>query len=754
VGVAPLLMTFAFADAMLFRELPFAAPEQLVEIRVRDVRSGRATSLVPFGLFEALSQSNPATMPVAPAFAEGGRSDTLDLQGETVPMRLAAVSPAFFSVLGVRPMIGRLFDRDEFGVSGTILLTHSFWRTSCSGQADVVGRAMTFGSGRRVVVGVLPADFVWPERTSAPDALVPVSDDGGRSRRIRVSPLIGRVRDGLNIAQAGERLQAISWGPEANDFVPELRPLRVALFGDRRPLLQGLLLAAGALVILGCLSVAGLLAAWHAQRQHQWAVRCALGASRVDLALDVGFTCAGLTFAASVIAYGLAALGILVFRRITAWPEFALAPVTADVRVAVFASGTAMFAAVLLTSLQLWRASRPELSRVLQAAHGSRDQRSHVRLDCGLIAAQVALGMALSAFAVAGAVSVWRLSVADMGFDPAGLVAVDVIVPFDRYPTHAQRTTAFETLIARLKQLPQVTHVGAADYPPTGAGGRLFLNGQGTQDSGFIRAVTPGYFAAMGLHLRQGRLFSREDIDRMSPVAVINEKAARLLFGAASPIGRQLREGMSGQPREIVGVVSNSKTSQTDITMPFAYVPFEATTGTLVVRGDASSDQLLATVGRSLAEREPGIAVKPWSVERQLSGLIERPRVIAWLFTGGAACGLGLATLAVFGVVRYHVRRRRCEMGIRMALGACPFDVTVESAGLAVRALAWGWTTGLLVAIIASRIVRGTIAGAFEPTILSYAVATTLCGVATLGGLARPVMEALHNNPADSLRES
>jgi predicted permease len=648
------------------------------------------------------------------------------------------------------------------------IVSHEFWQTRLGSDPRALTRSIQLGDTRRMVIGVLPAGFRFPGMPKADIVVTQALPSAAPAQRKNGWIYgVGRLRDGVTLERAQSELTAISRQFET-EFPDQNRGTRYealsvtdALVGDtRRPLLL-LLAAVGFVLLIACVNVGNLLLGRALGRQQEVAIRLALGANRSRLITHVLAEGLGLAVVGAIAGAIVATLAVPILTALI--PGAALLPgiehAGVDVRVLLFAFGAALLSAVLSSAaacVSLVRGDRHTVGqRRTTMAPGERLAAS------ALAAAEIALAVVLLAGAGLTLRSFANLLAVDPGFTASGVLTVEFALPDGRYGNDEARRAFYARAFADVEALEGVEAVGAAMVTPlTGNNWSVPLQrvdrpvaaGQRPPEVGW-QLASQGYFRALRIPLRKGRLFEPRDATG-APVVIISEAVADRFFPGEEPLGH--RVDLGDIKPEIVGVVGNiRRAALTDDPRADLYFPFErimSPTTTLFVRAGGDPTASLPAVRAAIARIEPNAVLYEM---RTLSSIAEESaaltRLATRLLSGFAVIALLLAIIGVYGVMSYRVRRRTRELGTRVALGASPGAITRlvlgHAATVALVGLAGGTAAALLFAQSLTSLLFGV--APWDPVTL-VSVAVLLAG-ATLAASYLPARRAAHVDPVAAL---
>jgi putative ABC transport system permease protein len=760
-------------EGVLLRPLPYPAPDRLVRIAERTARSDAApTSYLNFSDWREQSRSFEAMAGVAARY--------VTLTGGTQPVRAATqfVSADYFRVAGVEPLIGRGISAEENRAGGApvVVVSERLWRETLGAPVNLEGVHVTLTDmlGRTesyAVVGVMPPGYTLLEEVDvyAPlDRGVPWSVRGNH-----VLSVVGRMRAGVALTVARAELSAVharirEQNPDLDAIDVSARLLTEQVLGPLRKPLLLLLGAAGILLLMAFGNVAGALLARGIARGQELQVRAALGASRRRLVVQLLCESALLALPASVLAVIIANVLVGFFATVDptvmprlqqvapSWLALAgCAAAVASLGVVSFGLGTA-----LLTSRWSLDALR---TRGVATRPG---ERAGWR---ALLSAEVTLAFMLLITAGLLGRSLWEIAAEDTGFDPTGVITVDLNLPQQKYTTSSDYIRYFDETLGVLRATPGVESAGLGNMLPLPKGGSI--GGPVELETGPVpdlfaeyRVADEGYFDALRIRLLRGRLFEARDRDGAPHAVVINETLAQRLWGDADPLGRRflLPAGTDPYPGEwlnVVGVVEEVRPWTAEAgTLPVFYVSYRQrpaflsfTSATLLVRQNGVTVPTSELLDR-LRALDPDVPLRVRTLQERLAtGVADRNLVFSVLGVF-AALALVLAGIGMWGVTSFVISRRVREVGIRLALGAVPAQVRRTLQADSFVPLAIGIVAGALLALAVTRWIRSLLfeVSGYDPLTVA-AVVVILTATSWLASYL-PARRTARTDPAVTLR--
>jgi putative ABC transport system permease protein len=777
LGIGANTAIFSVVNTVLLQPLPYPQPQQLVRIaseQRNQALDGRGAFSVPD--FLDIQKSSTTLEYVATLKGTG----TMTTDGNE-PERLlgAAVSADYFNVLGVKPVLGRIFTREEDtpGAASVVLISHGLWQRRYGGDPNIIGREIELG-GKTTVVGVMPAGFEYPISDDNQDFWEPIFSATFMTKEIREEranrslPVIGKLKPGATVEQAKADLDLISRqveqnSPESNtNVIFNAVSMHEDITRDYRPALLVMLGAVGLVLLIACANVANLLLARAVARQKEIAIRMALGASRRRIAGQLLTESILLSLAGGALGLLLATWGtdLLVAYGPADVPR--LRDVGVDRYVLFFTLGLATLTGIVFGLAPALQASKPAPGSMLkESGRGVYTGRSRMR--SALIVSEVALSLMLLAGAGLLINSFWRLLHTDAGFDTKGVLALDIPLGRERYKTPEQRAAAFQQLIARMKTVPGVRDASVvSNVPLTDFDVELSFQIEGRppykpgEEAVADYTIAGGeYFRTMDIALLRGRVFTDSDTANSPQVMVVSNAFAKYYFPNEDAIGKRIiMDGDDKTPIEIIGVVDDVRRNGLDQgvepEMYVSYVQKPDRRLNLVIRSTTEDASQLAQAARAEVKAfDPRQIIWRAQTIEQLLGTSVAPRKFNMLLLGiFAGVALVLAAVGLYGVMSYSVSWRTQEIGIRMALGAKRTDVLrmVVRQGMTMTLI--GLALGLIGVFGLSRVIAGLLYGVSPTDPLTFiGVSIVLLMVALLACLI-PARRATRVDPIVALR--
>jgi len=779
LGIGANAAIFSVVNAVLLRPLPFEEPDRLVAVWTpvpkRSFRRG-PSSYPDFADYRDQSASFASLSALRP------RGYTLAAEGAPERVEGARVSWSLFATLGVAPQLGRSFSAEEDRLGGprVAILSHGLWQRRFGADPGIVGRAVSFDGEPHTVVGVLPDGFRLDFQVADAEIYTPIALDGKDSieeRGMHYLGIVGRLKGGVLAAQAQAELAALAERlaqayPDSNTGrTVAVVPLHEEIVGDARRGLLVLLGAVALVLLVSSANVANLLLARATEREREVAVRSALGAGRRRLGRQFLTESLLLALAGGVLGLCIASWGVGALAAQAPADLPRAADIQLDLRVLGFTFAVSILTGLLFGMVPAWRSARTPLTLALnEGGRGSGGPRRQ-RARSVLIVAEVAISLVLLVGAGLLLRSLDRILRVDPGFDPEGVLTASIRLPESKYATAQSYAALYERLVARVAALPGVQAAGIATPLPVNndVWGTSFVRldrpepAPGERISAHYKSVTPGYFAALRIPLRAGRLLDDRDRRGAARAILVSQALARRAFPDEDPLGKQVRFGVSvdetddGAAWEIVGVVADTAVNRLeDEPQPAFYVsawhqPIEGTS--LVVRSASDPLSLAEALRREVQALDPELPVhRIRTMSELVSASVAQRRFQALLLAAFAGVGLALAAIGLYGVMAFSVSQRTREIGIRMALGAQGRGVLRLVIGQGLALVIVGVALGLAVALAFSRVLAGLLfrVSATDPAI--FAIVPALLLLTALVASYPPARRATRVDPLTALR--
>jgi putative ABC transport system permease protein len=774
LGIGANTAVFSVVDAVMLRPLPYAQPQRLVQVESYDNNTAVGSNVSYPDFFDWRARNRSFSHLVSyhdVSFTLTGVERAVHLDGDAVAWDL-------LPMLGIRPELGRGFIADEEKKgSHVVVISHSLWESQFAGDRSVIGRSINLSGEQYTVIGVMPASFRFP--VNAPHntfwTTLAIDDDNLTNRGAHFFDVMGRLKDGVTMAQADQDMKAIA--AQLSKAYPDTNTRHAsahveseieALLGDTLILLLVVTGGVTLVLLIACGNIANLQLARVRDRQREIAVRAALGASRAGIVRQLLIESLVLGAAGGALGCGLAYIATPTILKLIGDSVPRAADAGVDVGVLAFALLASVLSALIFGLVPAITASKTDLTSTLQqASRGSVSSRDLLRK--AVTVAQVALDIVLTAGAALLISSFIKLTHTDEGFNPANVLTFGFETPDATYKD--TRPEFYRRFFERLRAMPGVeSAAGAVMLPMTDDLAHISFENpeqpvaKGRRPSAELTLISDDFFHAMQVPFVEGRDFNDADTVQSPQVMIVNQAFVRKYFPGEEPIGKKLKPGAgNGSPdgppwRQIVGVVGNVRHYATQREMePVMYLPASQLPTwccpQMVVRTSVDPLSIEPAARQLVTSMDADIPVtQVRTMQELLSMQFAEPRFAMVLLGSFAALALLLTVIGLYGVMAYSVARRAREIGLRLALGAQRATVLRMVLRDASTLLAIGISIGLAGALgtgpVLAKILFG--AGPRDPFILALVCA----GVALAGMVAAfiPARRAASIEPMQALR--
>ena len=782
IGIGATTATFSIADHVLLRPLPFADPDRLV--RLWETQASRG--------YSRLEPSPPNYLDwkrLARSFegieAYSAASSTFLGNGEPERISGARVTGGAFHLLGRQASIGRtLTESDITSDENPIVISDRFWRSRFGGDANVLGQTMPLDDATTVIVGVMPANFIFPDRDT--DYWRPFrfsAQNGDEDRNNQFIAVIARLKPAVTFEQARSEMQVIA-GQLRQQYPKELADRSASAFRWRdelraqsRMLLWGLVGASLCVLLIACTNLANLLMSRALSRRTEFAVRAAVGASVDRLVRQMLTDSLVLAAAGGLLGIILAIVSAPLIARLvpSSLPIAEVPPV--DLRMLFGAGMLTLATGLVFGVLPALRACRSADGSALKEGARGGASRGTERLRAGLVVAEIVASVVLLVSAGLLIQALLRVQAVDPGFTATNVLTLRTTLPAPKYRLTTARQQFYQRVLGEIHALPGVTNAAYISFlPMTFRGGIwsiLTTVADPNSPGGFvapnlldprnasIRFVTPGFFAAIGTPILQGRDISSNDSLNTPRVAVVSRSFVHQHFPDKDPIGQQF--AVAFNVRTIVGVVGDirvrglERESEPQVYMPASqmldgqlgfYSPKD-----LVIRSIVPPATLIPAVRSIIRNTDPQLPITGLQTLEEVITLETAPRVVQLRVLGGfAAIAFLLAAIGIHGLLAFTVASRTREIGVRIALGAKARDIMWMVMGRSTMLAIIGVSVGAVLAYAAGRSMQALLFGVDPADVRVFAAAVILSLLMALAGSLAPAWRAIRVDPITATR--
>ena len=786
LGIGATVAAFSVVNAVLLRPFGFSNSERLLWIYSQRPDNPRTNfSLPEYCDYRDQNRSFDGLAAIAsfnPSLADSGEPERV--QG-------VKMSANAFSILQLRPLIGRMLiaEDDRNGAEPVVLLGYGVWARRYAKNPDIIGRYINVNGESRQIVGVLPSSFALPNLDT--DIVVPLQPESDPRRNARNSVnflrMVGRLKPHVTVQQAHAELDSIRQNlhrqyPDTytGKIGLTIVPITEEIVTNVRSVLLTIFCAAGAVLLVGCINLAGISLSRAGTRQRELAVRTALGATRSRLARLLLVESAILAIIGGSLGLVLEVSGQRALLRLMPTDLPRIDSFAVDWKVFLFATAVTGLATLACGLAPAWLLSRSDLRDAMNSSsRGSAGGGAQSRLRPVLVASQIALALVLLANAGLLFHSFVRLSREQPGFDSTNVLTVRFSLPQVTYADRAAIVQFYEKLQPRLAALPGIQNAGLVSILPLAPKSISFIHftrpdqpptkPENTPSTNY-RIITPDYFRAMGIPLLEGRHLTEEDNGDRPPVAIVSSVLAKNHFPDRSPLGQRVMiDDNDAKPRpvEIVGVVGPVKQAnletpaQPDVYLPLRQahkdgVPFLRNSIYCVARAKPGVGSIAYNAGQlraAIRNVDPSVAVGSVRPMTEVLAAALASRRFSLLLVGSfAGAALFLAAAGLYAVISYGIQQRTREIGVRLALGAtrgCILGMIFKEGALLLGA---GVAAGLAIALLLARLVASQMYGISEYDPFSFAIVSLLLAIISLVASWIASRRALHVDPVVALR--
>jgi predicted permease len=776
LGIGATTAIFSAAYALLLRSLPFQHADRIIGVYEThpQIVGGAEVNFLDYQDWRKQQTSFEQVAAYSGASADATMSLVMGDHGEQVHTVLA--SSNLFSLLGIAPLVGRTFveQDDTPNANHVVVLSAEAWQRYFGGDHGILGRNIDLNGGSYTVIGVLPPGGAYP---TAGEFWMPLSlmDKESQTRRVgHTLDVLGRLKPGVDLAQARADMQTIAARlaqayPATNRNIGVLlTPLREQLVGSLRPAILTLLGCVVLVLCIACANVANLLLVRAAANAREAAVRQALGASRLRLLSQYLSETVILCLLGGLLGTGLASLTLPLLRVAFAHTAGAdpslMQSIELNVPVLLAASGVCLCTAFLFALLPMRKRPNRLADWLRPGDRGSTGRRSWS--SSALISAEIAIAIVVLFLGTLLIRSFQKLIRVDPGFRTDHLLSLEITLPQPRYQDQTPATNHFyERLIDKLKQSPGIVSAGTTIAVPFKASHvmtRFLLAGEPALAPGAlpmeqVRVVSPEFFQAMGLQLKQGRSFERKDVENSSDLIVVNQAFARRYLSGKDPLTSSiLMNVLSPHPEKVpvIGVVANARDLGVETEAePVLYFPGFGVHAVLLIRTNTDPKSVLSEVQNAVRDLDPAQPIyHVETIDEVLSDSVARQKMIAVLLGIFALLALALAAIGIYGVIAYTVTQRTREIGVRMAVGSSRANILLLMLREAAAFTGIGVLAGLIAAFAGAHLASALLFQTSSADGVSVCVSVSALLIIAILAAVLPASRAASINPVEALR--
>jgi putative ABC transport system permease protein len=775
LGIGANTAVFSVVNAVLLKPLPYAHPDRLLTVGVKDDGDERASSN---SVADLVALQGAKSFAAIGAYYNDGSGFAYSTTGQAEQITGTAITPGLLDALGTAPVFGR-FPAEAEGKTGgsrVALLSHAFWRDRFASSQTVLGRSITLDGQAYTIIGVMPPGFRIPGITGRDDVWAVMQNAPPTYRAPFYLRAVARLAPGVTTAAANAELTSLATAVKAQ--YPASPPqwsyvasdLKSELVRDTRATVLVLYASVALVLLLACANVANLFLARATTRAPELAVRTALGADRGRLMQQLVVESLVIALLAGAIGVTLAWWGVRAFAGIVPSNLVKLQDVSVDRTVLLVTFGICVLIGLVLGLVPALQVRHGALAnRLREDARAAGEGAERRRLRSTLVVSEVALALMVLIGAGLTVNSLVRLQRVQSGIGESRLLVARFTVPQGRYPRESQMGAFYDQLLARLGASPGVTSASVSMavppdrlmmHNPFTPEGKVYATGEAAPLAEQLM-VSPDYFKTLGIPVRRGRAFTAADRADATQVVIINETMARRFFPGQDPIGRWIQTGdpsPSSPKNIIVGIVPDVKYAGLDAEPNVTiYTPLAQSlwwrTNYLVLRGPGDPTALVPTLRSVMGSIDPQMTIQETkTMDELIFSSVAGPRFRAGLLATFGLVALTLAGAGIYGVMSYTVNQRRRETGVRLALGARRADILRMVIGDGLRLMVIGLVAGLLLAVLFTRWLRSVLFGVSPNDPLTFALTSVFLGLVGVLASAIPAYRASKTDPMVTLR--
>ena len=776
LGIGANTAIFSVVDAVLLRRLPVDSPDRLVAVHNQLPKVN-----LPRTEISALQFRDYADRTDVFESAAAITFPNYNLTGTDQPLRLRGMrtTAGLFSVLGVRPVAGRVFTaaEDTYGAQHVVLLSQNASERMYGSDQGSIGKRLQLDGESYEIIGVMPRtlEVIYPDvELWTPMAFTPRELNEERRWSLTFE-MLGRLRSGVSLT-AGRAAMATmaarmngSMDSSIGTFGIEVRPFVQEHIGDVRQPLYILLGAVSLVLLIACANIANLMLARGTARSREMAIRAAMGAARGRIVTQLLTESLLLAVLGGALGLLIAEWGCQVLIRMAPADLLRATAIGLNPVVLLFTLAVSIMVGILFGLAPALEAARKDLAGALkEGGRSSQEASGRQSLRKTLVISEVALAIVLLICSGLLLRSFQKLLEVRPGFDPANMLTAQVSLPRTKYTDEAKLASFSDALLARVSSMPGVLHAAMASQPPLtpGLDNSVFSirdyhpGPKDPQPHADTVYATPDYFAAMGIPLLKGRTYLESEMRPYKgpigegSVVVVDEALAKIFWSHEGALGKQLGWSGQGPWATIVGVVGTVRSGDlAEESKSAIYFPYHAPGMTLVVRTASDPRPFVAAIRQQVQGVDPDQPIYDVkTMEERVAASVERRRFSATLLGLFAGLAFALALIGLNGVISYLVAQRTHEIGVRMALGARPAGVLRLVLAQALGMAAAGVVTGLIVAFFATRLLANQLYGVEPVDPTTFLAVPTMLTAAALAASSIPALRATRVDPLVALR--